>query len=300
MSKRSYARLFAIFALLSFACGRQGRDGKAAPEAGETPPLTAVAREPVYSFGVPPMRPVRSMWRLHAPWVSSIGRATGLNLRLESAQTFPSYVAKLRGGALDFALADPYQILAAEDWGYTAIAKAGSRSRIASCVLVKRGAFRRPRDLRGKVVALPSGAEFASVLLSRCLLSQIGLDLERNAHPLYTPSAASAISNLAVGRADAAAVAKSEWQHYQADRHDAAAELIVLAQSDDISGPGIIAARTTPKDVAAAVRAALISARADHDGVFDFVRADSVSYDDAWEVVNEYSRRFGPVLAVRK
>jgi hypothetical protein len=113
--------------ILLAGCARQPADYT--PIYGSSPTLPITASQ--YSFGVPSIRPVRSLWDRYAQLIDALNRAgAGFTLKMESGQTPDTYDAKLRAGVFDFAIVDPYQVLLAENLGYKVIARTGKPDRI--------------------------------------------------------------------------------------------------------------------------------------------------------------------------
>ncbi|HYL36550.1 MAG TPA: PhnD/SsuA/transferrin family substrate-binding protein [Bryobacteraceae bacterium] len=259
---------------------------------------------PQYSFGVPPIRHIRSLWDHYAPLIEALNDSkTGFNLKLESGQTADTYDAKLRATAFDFALVDPYQVLVAEDRGYTVIARTGKADRIQGVIIVARdGEIHRVRDLQGRTIAFTNSTALAATLLNQYELFERGLDVRKRSVVTYTHSPETSLLSVSLNRAEAAAVSASDWEEFRQDHREAASRLIPLRQTDDLSGPAVMASRKVPPLYSLSLQAALIRLSSQPNGraaleraqVSEFRSGDSVSYDDVWDFLQRYKQTLGP------
>ena len=260
---------------------------------------------PQFSFGVPPIRHVRSLWDRYQPLIQALNTSnSSFNLKLESGQTPDTYDSKLRRGVLDFALVDPYQVLVSEYRGYSVIARTGAQDRIRGVVIVARdGTIQRVRDLRSRSIAFTNSTALSATLLNQYALFQNGLDVRKRSVLLYTHSPETSLLSVAFNRADAAAVSASDWDEFRRDHLEAARRLIPLWQTDDLSGPAVIASRTISPLTVLSLQAALIRLHSQPDGraalqragVSEFRSGDNVSYDDIWDFLQRYEKTLGPL-----
>src|SRR5260370_19048406 len=107
------------------------------PAYGHSPVVSNTV--PQHSLGVPAIRHVRSLWDRYSQLIKVLNNSgTGFVLKLESGQTADSYDSKLREDVFDFAIVDPHQVLAAEDPGYTVIARTGKPDRLRGDIIIAR------------------------------------------------------------------------------------------------------------------------------------------------------------------
>ena len=254
---------------------------------------------------MPAIHHARSLWDRYAPLVEVLNRTgAGFTLKMESAQTPDTYDAKLRAGVFDFALVDPYQVLVAENLGYRVIARTGKPDRISGVIVTSRqGDIHRVADLRGRAIAFTNSTALAATLLNEYGLLQSGLDVRKQATILYTHSPETSLLSVTIKRVDAAAVSLADWDLFSRDHPASAGQLTPMWQSDDLSGPAVMASGSIPLadvrslqaalvqiDVQAGGREALLRA-----GISGFRPGDSVSYDDVWDFLQRYQRTLGPL-----
>ena len=273
------------------------------PLYGSAPPAPANTSQ--YSFGVPSIRHARSLWDRYSRLIATLNSSTlGFELKLESGQTPDTYDAKLRSGAFDFAIVDSYQVLVAENLGYTVIARTDPQDRVRGVILVHRDTgIKTPIGLRGRSIAFTNPTALAATLLNQFGLLEAGLDVRRNSNVFYTHSPETSLLSASLRRVDAAAVSLADWEGFQNDHPDSAAQLLPLWQSDDLSGPAVMASRAVPLVHVRSLQAALTQLDAQtsgreallHAGITGFELGNSVSYDDVWDFLQRYRRAIGPL-----
>ena len=298
--RNSIATVVACLALL-IGCARQPADY--APIYGSSPTVPITASQ--YSFGVPSIRPVRSLWDRYAQLIDALNRASaGFTLKMESAQTPDTYDAKLRAGVFDFAIVDPYQVLLAENLGYKVIARTGKPDRISGVLVTARqGDIHRLSDLRGRNIAFTNTTALAATLLNEYGLLESGFDVRKRAVVLYTHSPETSLLSVSIRRVDAAAVSLADWEVFQRDHPASAGQLAVLWRSDDLSGPAVMASGSVPLAHVRSLQTALVQLGGNDNGrdvlhragISRFEPGDSVSYDDVWDFLQRYQRALGPL-----
>jgi len=287
--------------ILLAGCARQPADYT--PIYGSSPTLPITASQ--YSFGVPSIRPVRSLWDRYAQLIDALNRAgAGFTLKMESGQTPDTYDAKLRAGVFDFAIVDPYQVLLAENLGYKVIARTGKPDRISGVLVTARqGDVHRLTDLRGRGIAFTNTTALAATLLNEYGLLESGFDVRKRAVVLYTHSPETSLLSVSIRRVDAAAVSLADWEVFQHDHPASAGQLTVLWRSDDLSGPAVMASGSVPLAHVRSLQTALVQLAANDNGrdvlhragISRFEPGDSVSYDDVWDFLQRYQRALGPL-----
>ena len=273
------------------------------PLYGAAPPVPDTI--PRYSLGVPAIRHARSLWDRYAQLVTTLNKdALGFELKLESGQTPDAYDARLRKGAFDFAIVDSYQVLVAENLGYSVIARTEPQDRVRGIILVHRDAgIPDVAALRGRTIAFTNPTALAATLLNLYGLRETGLDVRRSANVRYTHSPETSLLNASLKRVDAAAVSIADWEIFQHDHAGDAAQLATLWQSDDLSGPAVMASNSVPRAHVHSLQSALTYLRAQtrgreallRAGIAGFEAGNSVSYDDVWDFLQRYRRTIGPL-----
>jgi phosphonate transport system substrate-binding protein len=296
----SIAALVASSVLLA-GCAREAVEYT--PLYGSSPMVSKTI--PQYSFGVPAIRHVRSLWDRYAHLIDALNRSgVGFTLKMESGLTPDTYDSKLRAGVFDFAIVDPYQVLLAENLGYAVIARTGKADRVSGVLVTARqGDIHRLSDLRGRNIAFTNATALAATLLNEYGLLENGLDVHKKALVLYTHSPETSLLSVSIRRVDAAAVSLADWDGFQHDHPASAGQLTVLWRSDDLSGPAVMASGSLPPAHVRGLQTALVQLRANDNGrnalqragISAFEPGDSVSYDDVWDFLQRYRRTLGPL-----
>ena len=298
----SLAPLTIVCASLLTDC-RTPQPAEYAPLYGTTSAVPNIL--PRYSFGVPAIRHARSLWDRYARLIATLNSfGLGFELKLESGQTPDTYDAKLRARAFDFAIVDPYQVLVAENLAYTVIARTEPQDRIRGIILVHRdGRIHDVAGLSGRSIAFTNPTALGATLLNQYGLLETGLDVRRHANVLYTHSPETSLLDASLQRVDAAAVSQADWEVFQHDHPESAARLTPLWQSDDLSGPAVMASSSLPRADVRSLQSALTYLRTEargreallRAGISGFEPGDSVSYDDVWDFLQRYRRAIGPL-----
>ena len=276
-----------------------------APEYGRSPAFANAIQR--YSFGVPPIGSARSTWSRFSPLISALNASKlGFELRLESGQTVDAYQVKVLTSRLDFAIVYPVQVLTAEERGYQVIARVGARDRIRGVIIVRRDSnVMRPAALRGKTIAFSAPDDLATMLCQFRLL-QSGLNIRKNAAPLYPHSSDSALLNVFLHRAAAAGVSEEDWKDHRNRQPEREKQLVEALRTDDLPGPAVMSLHSVPVEHQRAVQRELLRLSATVNGratlfsadISDFAAAESASYDEVWEFVRAYHRAFGSAAVV--
>lgn len=301
MNSRNSIAAVVLFSAVLASCTRQPADYT--PLYGPSPIVSKAI--PQYSFGVPAIRHARSLWDRYAQLIDALNHTSaGFALKLESGQTPDTYDAKLRAGIFDFAIVDPYQVLIAENHGYTVIARTGKADRISGVIVTARESdIHRLADLRGRNIAFTNPTALAATLLNQYGLLERGLDVRKRAVVVYTHSPETSLLSVAMRRVDAAAVSLADWEFFRRDHAESAGQLTALWQSDDLSGPAVMASSSVPLAHVRSLQTALVQLGAQSNGsevlrragISRFAPGDSLSYDDVWDFLQRYQRSLGPL-----
>lgn len=299
---RSFVPLVIALAALLASCGGR-QPSEYVPTYGSSPVVASTV--PQYSFGVPAIRHAKSLWDRYAQLITVLNRSgTGFALKMESGQTADRYDAKLRAGGYHFALVDPYQVLIAEQRGYTVIARTGRADRIRGVIVVRHDSdIHHLSDLRDRSIAFTNPTALAATLLNDYGLFESGLNVRKKAKVLYTHSPENSLLNVDLKRSDAAAVSLADWEIFRHDHPESASQLNLLWQSDDLSGPAVMAFHAVPAAHVQSLQTALLALGSQPQGrealskagLSEFRAGNSISYDDVWDFLQRYQRVLGPL-----
>jgi ABC-type phosphate/phosphonate transport system substrate-binding protein len=106
---------------------------------------------------------------------------------------------------------------------------------------------------------------------------------------------------LYLGRVAAAGVAENDWLDYAAAHPEHAAELRILFTTPGVSGPAVMAANSITHDRVLRMQSALVRLKSSSAGrtalararISSFDPAGSASYDNVWEFLWYYRKKFG-------
>lgn len=287
--------------IITFSACQKETTREFSPVASAAPP--GARSRPQYGFGVRPMRASRQLWQRYSALIDELNRrTTDFRLRLESAQTESTFEAKLREQAFDFAIVEPHRVLEAEELRYRVFARAGNQDRVSAVIVVRRDSdIRRLADLKGKTISFPSPGALAPTMLVRLHLARAAFDPIRHARVEYTGSQESALLQVYLKASSAAAVSKSTWTFFQAQQPSVAAELNPKWRTADLPGSAFMASERVPMGHLKQLRAAFTELRKTPEGrsalrqagLTDVRPGESGTYDDLWEFMNDYRRKFG-------
>jgi phosphonate transport system substrate-binding protein len=153
-----------------------------------------------YSFGVVPQFEQRKLFATWKPIVDELARRSGLNLRLATPLTVAEYERNLAAGTYDFIYVNPYHVIRmAERQRYVPLVH--DKAPLRGIVVVRKDSpITSPKELDGKILAIPSFNALGASLMARA-------DLERlfgaKVKPLVVNSHSSVYINVANGLADA-------------------------------------------------------------------------------------------------
>ena len=304
-ARRHMTRLLGLLALLAAGC-------KPAPTSNTEPvygtkPLHQ--DKPVYVFAVNPTHNPSRMFEIFGPLVDYINtRATDFSLRFEASENYGAFEEKLAKRTLHFALANPYQTLQAEPTGYRVFAKRGDDDRFCGLLIVRKDAgITKISDLKGAVIAFPSATSMAAAMMQKYYLKMHGLDVDKEAQPLYVNNQDSALMNVYQGRAKAAATWPPSWELFAEANPAVAAALVVKWETEPLVSNSLMVRDDVPEAHWRQVREWLVNLHTHDVGrallarmkLARFDPATSATYDPVREFLKKYDAAFPP-SAVKK
>ncbi|MBI3280029.1 MAG: phosphate/phosphite/phosphonate ABC transporter substrate-binding protein [Acidobacteria bacterium] len=291
-------------ALALCGCGAQAT-GEHVPEYSRTPRNGGGQIE--YVFGVPPVHNPVHLFEIYQPLMEIINAGvTGFQVKIETAPDHASYQQKLISGHLQFAILDPHLVIGAERRGYKPFARVAER--IGGLIVVRKDSpIHRATELKHRVISFATPDDFASTMLPKLLLKNLGLNVEREAQATYVGSPESAAMNVYLGLAAAGGMSVAAWQALARSQPDMASALQVRWRSETYVGPAVLAQDAVPQADRRAVGAVLETLHTTESGraalsrleVPRFEAATPGSYDGVWEFLGVYRAAFGPAPGVR-
>ena len=277
------------------------------PTYGSQP--VAVSQTIEYVFAVNPLHnPVR-LFEVYQPLVDFINTQTkDFTLKLEASESFAAFEEKLARRSLHFALPNPYQTLQAEKTGYRVFAKRSDDDMFRGVILVRKDSgINQIADLKGAAISFHAASALAACLMPKYFMKQQGLDVDREAKPLYVGSQESAIMNVYQGQTKAGVTWLVPWLAFVKEKPELADALILKWQTDPLPNNSLMVREDVPVPHWHKVRDVLLALHT-HDTGRDilarmnlsrFDPATSATYDPVREFMKKYEAAFGP-LPVKK
>lgn len=283
------------------ACRGQ-HDDEYAPVLADAPRTRATRVE--YAFGVFPLQnPIRlfQMWQPALDLVNE--QTTALALRVEAGRDYPSYEAKLKARAVAFAVLNPYQALRAEEMGYRIFAKLGNDPEMSGIIVTRKdGGVESVADLRGQRISFPAPTALASTLMTKLFLKRHGLDVDREAEPMYVGSIDSSVMNVYLGHTRAGGAWPATWETLRREKPEVVDALRISWRTPPLASLAVVARDDVPAEHVAFVRAALVKMHEGERGrevlrrleLPRFDAADASRYEEVRAFLRDYEREIGP------
>lgn len=256
-----------------------------------------------YSFGVHPYKNSLAMYTAFNPILRYLeARIPGLELRLETANSYAHYEEKLYGEHFDFALPNPYQTVLSLDHHYTVVAKMAPDEVFRGIFVARKDrALKTPADLKGQKVSFPAPTALAATLMPLWYLHVNGIDIRKEIIPVYVGSQDSSIMNAYAGLSIAAGTWPPPWELWAKNHPKEAAQMEVVWQTDPLPNNGVVVHRRISAVLAESVAQVLSAMRRDPEGQkllrsagFDgFERATGATYDPVRRFLETYDRTLG-------
>lgn len=288
-----------VIAVVFLGLPLMGCDDNGAPD--YQPDYTIKSAVPDKSYRVScPFSTPETLFAVYQPLVEYVNsKMHGAKLKLEASRDYESFEQKLYYRNLDFALANPYEMVMAVPNGYGIFAKMSDDSQSRGLVLVRRDSpVREVDDLIGKAVSYPAATALASTLLPQAFFRQHGLDVKTDLDNRYVGSEESAILNVFLGNAAAGTTWPLAWARFQRDEPLKAAQLEVRWETPTLPNNGWVARDDVPAEVVEQVRAALVSMRDDPEGrkvldqmmVSGFEPANDKTYEPVQAFIKDFNQ----------
>lgn len=263
--------------------------------------IKSAATDKSYRVSCPFSTP-ETLFSVYQPLIDYVNtRLGGPKLKLEASRDYESFEQKLYYRNLDFALANPYQVVMAVPNGYRIFAKMSDDSQFRGLVLVRRDSqVREVMDLVGKAVSYPANSALASTLLPQAFFHQNGLDVKTDLDNRYVGSEESAILNVFLGNAAAGTTWPLAWARFQRDEPAKAAQMEVRWETPSLPNNGWVARDDVPPELVDKLRAVLVAMHDDPEGrkVLDHIMVAGFepANDKTFEPVQAFLKRFNQTV----
>ncbi len=226
---------------------------------GQTP-LHATEQR-VYSVGIVPQFEVKRTHEIWRPILDALEQRTGLRFQLVGSPTISAFDGEFRSGRFDFAYANPYHVmLAQQSEGYTPLVRDTARRLYGVVVARKDSGINQMTDLAGQSIVFPDpNALGATLLVKQELINRLHLQV----NPRYVKTHDSVYLNVALGLA-AAGGGVQKTLNQQND--EIKSLLKIIHKTVDVAPhPLVVHPRVEPQ-VAEAVKQALLALGATAEG----------------------------------
>lgn len=178
----------------------------AQPRAGEGVPLR---------MGIHPYNSTLALVATHQPLVRYLEKTLGRPVEFYTAADFDAYVASLLGGEYDLAISPPHFAILASQRGMAPLLH--YQLRLEPILLVRADSqLRRPKDLRGKRIAMADRTAFIRIAVVKWLEDN-GLVAGRDYEIVEKPSHGAAVAAAAIGEVDAGLITTTLLKQLPAD-----------------------------------------------------------------------------------
>lgn len=289
-----------VLLFLGGGCRRDSTPAPA-PDYGDKPAVDVPAVE--YIFAVNPLHnPVR-LFEIYQPMVDIINQQAGdFRLKLETSENFASFEGKLARRTVHFALPNPYQTLLAEKTGYRVFAKRSDDDKVRGIILVRKDSgIKEIADLKGATISFPAPTALFATMMPKYYLKRRGLDVERDARPVYVGTQDSAIMSVYQGVSRAGGSWLGVWEQLIKEKPEVAEQVMVKWMTDPLINNSLMVRDDVPQAHAQKVRDVILALQTTPAGQAVLKRmnltryepATSETYDPVRTFIKQYEAEFG-------
>lgn len=291
--------------LLTLGSGcRQESTPAPAPDYGEKPAVAVPEAE--YIFAINPLHnPVR-LFEIYQPMVDMINQQTGdFRLKLETSENFAAFEGKLTRRTVHFALPNPYQTLRAEKSGYRVFAKRSDDEKVRGVILIRKDSnIKEIADLKGATISFPAPTALFATMMPKYYLKKQGLDIERDARPVYVGTQDSAIMSVYQGVSQAGGSWLGVWEQLIKEKPEVAETVMVKWMTDPLINNSLMVRDDVPEAHAQKVREIILALHTTPAGqavlakmnLSRYDAANSGSYEPVRVFIKQYEAEFGAEL----
>ncbi len=205
----------------------------------------------VYIVGIHPLHNPKRLFEVYAPIVDFIdAQLPNVELKLEASRNYEEFDKKLYSGHFDFAMPNPYQTIRSLAHGYRIFGKMADDENFRGIILVRKDSgIKQVSDLKGKIVAYPAETALAATMMPQQYFQSHGLNVNTDIENRYVGSQESAIMNVLLGAAAAAATWPIPWKTFSAEHPEQAAQLEIKWQTESLPNNGWVVRNDIPREL---------------------------------------------------
>lgn len=260
---------------------------------------------PVYVLGVHPFFNPARLTKAYQPLIDYLNaNMPGSIFELEASRDYRTYVSKFRARRDSFLLSNPWQTVEAIKAGYKVVAEASAPGNIRGIFVVRRDSkIKKPRDLKGGMLAYPSPMALSGCILPQYFLHQYGIDINKDVRNHYVGSHDSAILHVYIGETVAGATSLPVWRAFQKDYPHEAAKLKVVWKTPPLKSSSFMVRNDVPAEIVKQVRQLLVDLPRTNQGrkilkgieTAQFKLADNSAYAGVRKFIEKFEREVRPV-----
>lgn len=208
----------------------------------------SIFNKKVYIVGIHPLHNPKRLFEVYAPIIEFIDyQLPDISLQLEASRNYEEFEKKLYSGHFDFAMPNPYQTIHSLEHGYHIFGKMADDADFCGIILVRKDSgIKQIIDLKGKIIAYPAKTALAATMLPQQYLQTHGLNINTDIENRYVGSQESAIMNVLLGNAAAAATWPVPWKTFSAEYPDKAAQLEIKWRTSSLPNNGWVVRNDVP------------------------------------------------------
>lgn len=254
-------------------------------------------------IGVHPYLNSQKMFSAYEPILRYLEEhMSGVEFRLETSVDYADYERKLFRGEFHFSLPNPYQTIQAIDKGYRVIAKMKNDSLFTGVIVARKDRhIRSAEDLRGQTISFPASTALAATMMPKLFLYEKGLNVEKDALPIYVGSQYSSIMNTYSGNTVAAATWPTPWLKWREENPSRAQEMELIWETPHLVNNGFVVRSDVDQNLSESVAELLCTLGATQKGQkllyeagFEgFEKATDSTYDPVRNFLKQYDAKIG-------
>jgi phosphonate transport system substrate-binding protein len=162
-------------------------------------------------------------------------------------------------------------------------------------------------DLKGQTICFPAPTAVAATMMPKLFLKERGLDVEKDAQPMYVGSQDSVILNVFHKRAKAGCTWTAQWEVFLRDHPEVGAEVVVQWRTEPLMSNSFMVRDDVPETHVQRVRELLVNLHTHEAGQAILARinvpridaADSATYQPVRDFLKKYREAIGPLPEVK-
>ena len=241
---------------------------RCAEEAEEYFPETVEAAESTLILGIHPYLNSQSMYEAYAPLIAYVQeRVPGVDIQLETSNSYEHYEEKLYAGSFHLALPNPFQTITSFTYGYYPVGKMYPDDVFRGIIVARKDRkLHEFSQLKGKTLSFPAATALAATMMPLMFLYENGVDIEKDIEKHYVGSQYSAILNAYSGDSFAGCTWPPPWEEWRKTNPEKAREMELVWKTEPLPNNGFVARNDVDEATARRIMEILVKMRFDEPG----------------------------------